>query len=91
MNRILHRRVDPETGETFPENFIGNTNPKTGNPLVVRVDDNEEAVSKRIQWSINESLPLIDIWEKDGYTVHRIDANRDIEIVFADIYQIINS
>lgn len=89
--RLLERRVDPETGETFPPDFQGNRNPKTGNTLVTRKDDNEEAIKKRIQWSLNESLPLIDTWEKAGFKTFRVDANQHIDEVFDDISAIILS
>lgn len=91
IERLLHRRVDPETGETFPEDFVGNINPKTGNTLVVRKDDNEEAIEKRISWSLAESLPIVENWKKSGIIVHHIDANRPIETVFKDINNIITS
>lgn len=91
IERLLHRRIDPETGETFPENFSGNINPKTGNALVTRKDDNAEAIEKRIEWSLAESLPLIEIWKKDGYRVFHVDADRHIDDVFAEISHIITS
>lgn len=91
MKRMLGRRVDIETGETFPEDFPGNTNPKTGNILTVRDDDTLEAIKTRIQWSIEEWLPLIDSWEKAWYHVEKIDADRSIDEVFSDISRIIVS
>lgn len=90
-NRLLHRRIDPETWETFPENFEGKINPKTGNELIIRKDDNLEAIKKRISWSMGESLPLVDIWKKDWYEVHHINANDDIEKIFQKIEHIIIS
>lgn len=91
IERLIHRRIDPETGETFPENFIGNINPKTGNLLIKRKDDTEEFIKNRIKWSIEESLPLINTWENDWYTVYRIDANKDMETIFQEINQIITN
>ena len=85
IERLLHRRIDPETGETFPESFEWNINPKTGNILTTREDDNREAIEKRISWSLNESLPLIEKWKKDGHFVHKINANQPIEKVFEEI------
>lgn len=91
IERLLHRRVDPETGETFPENFAGNINPKTGNTLIVRADDTLDVIKKRISWSLQESLPLIEKWKKEWYNVHHIDADNDIEVVFEKISQIIEN
>lgn len=89
IERILRRRIDPETGETFPADFPLSTNPKTGNTLIKRDDDQEEIIKNRIKWSIEESLPLIEVWKKDGYDVHHIDANRDMETIFKEITNII--
>lgn len=91
INRLLHRRIDPETGETFPENFEGNINPKTGNTLIVRKDDNKEAIEKRISWSISESLPLIETWKKDGFKAFSIESNKHIDEVFEEISNIITT
>lgn len=85
IERLLHRRIDPETGETFPENFQGNVNPKTGNTLTTREDDNREAIEKRISWSLSESLPIIEKWKNDNHIVHKINANQPIEKVFEEI------
>lgn len=87
--RLLERRIDPETGETFPTDFHGNINPKTGNTLTIRKDDNQEAITSRIKWSMEETLPLIDQWEKDGFIIHKINAHQDIETIFQKISQII--
>lgn len=91
IERLLHRRIDPETGETFPESFEGNINPKTGNTLIVRSDDTLDAIKKRISWTITESLPLIETWKNDGYNVHYIDADEPIDPVFEKISEIIKN
>ena len=85
VKRLCGRRIDPVTQETFPANFIGDTNPKTGNMLVTRHDDTEEAIRKRIGWSINETLPLLDVWKEGGHAVYTINANQDEEAIFAEI------
>lgn len=91
IERLLHRRIDPETGEIFNEKIVGNINPNNWNKLITRKDDNIDAITKRIEWSINESLPLVKSWEKQWYKVYYIDADRDIDIVFDDISKIIYS
>lgn len=85
MKRLCGRRIDPITQETFPASFTGETNPKTGNKLVVRADDTEEAIRKRIAWSISDALPLVEVWKKNGHQVFDIDAGRSEEEIFADV------
>ncbi len=85
VQRLCGRRIDPITQETFPMSFTGDVNPKTGNTLVVRADDTEEAIRKRIAWSIADTLPLLSVWESHGHNVYRIDANQSEEEIFSKI------
>jgi len=90
VHRLCVRRIDPVTQETFPASFVGDVNPKTGNTLVVRADDTEEAIRKRIAWSIADTLPLIQVWESHGHRVYKIDASQSEEEVFSQIQGIVN-
>jgi adenylate kinase family enzyme len=73
------------TQETFPGSYKGDKNPKTGNTLIVRTDDTEDAIRKRIAWSISDTLPLLHIWEANGHKIHRIDADQSEEEIFAEV------
>ena len=83
--RLGGRRIDPITSETFPVSYKGEFNPKTGNKLVVRTDDTEDAIRSRISWSIADTLPLIDIWESNWHKVYKIDASQSEAKIFAEI------
>lgn len=85
VKRLCGRRIDPVTQETFPASFTGETNPKTWNKLVTRDDDKEEAIRKRIAWSISDTLPLLEIWREHGHEVYSINANQTEEDIFHDI------
>ncbi len=87
--RLGGRRIDPVTNETFPSSFKWETNPKTGNTLIVRADDTEDAIRSRISWSIADTLPLIDIWETNWHRVYKIDASKSEAEIFAEIEWII--
>ncbi len=89
VRRLCGRRIDPVTQETFPASFVGDVNPKTGNTLVVRADDTEEAIRKRIAWSISDTLPLIHVWESQGHKVYRINASQSEEEIFWEIGNIL--
>ena len=65
--------------------FTGEVNPKTGNTLVTRADDTEEAIRKRIAWSIGDTLPLIEVWKKHGHAVYDIDASQSEEEIFREV------
>ncbi len=89
VRRLCGRRIDPETQETFPASFKWETNPKTGNTLVVRADDTEAAIRKRIAWSIGDTLPLIEVWKKHGHIVHIINASQNEEEIFSEVERVI--
>lgn len=91
IDRLIHRRVDAVTGEVFSKDFKGDTNPRTGNPLITRADDTPESIKNRIAYSLEETLPLMTVWEKDGHPVYHIDANRSIDTVFSDISSLLQS
>ncbi len=88
VKRLCGRRIDPVTQETFPASYTGEQNPKTGNTLIVRADDTEEAIRKRIAWSIGDTLPLIDIWKQHGHAVYRIDADQSEEEIFEEVEKV---
>lgn len=89
VTRLSGRRIDPITSETFPASFTGDTNPKTGNKLITRVDDTPEAIRKRIAWSIADTLPLIEVWKNHGHTIYTIDASKSEDTIFAEIQKAI--
>ena len=49
-----------------------------------RADDNEEAIVKRFATFREESVPVVEMYDKEG-KVKRIDGARDEETVFADV------
>jgi adenylate kinase len=89
VQRLCGRRIDPVTQETFPASYVGTTNPKTWNILTVRADDTEEAIRKRIAWSIGDTLPLIDTWRSHGHAVHIVDADQPEDDIYSEIERII--
>lgn len=85
VERLCGRRIDPVTQETFPASFQWDTNPKTGNRLVTRADDTEDAIRKRIAWSISDTLPLLKVWREHGHNLYEIDADQSEEEIFAEV------
>lgn len=89
VERLAGRRVDPVTSETFPASFTGDSNPKTGNKLITRVDDTPDAIRKRIAWSIADTLPLIEVWRDHGHRIVKVSANQTEEAIFAEVEKMI--
>lgn len=49
-----------------------------------RSDDNEESLKKRLQTFVNESMPIIDVYNEKNM-VRRVDADKSAEEVFEDV------
>lgn len=80
--RLLGRMYNPKTGETFP--FGSEVDPKTGDALEKRKDDNESAILKRIEEYVNQTLPIVEV-QRAEWRVIEINADQVIEDVFADL------
>lgn len=59
----------------------------TGEPLIKRSDDNEEALKKRLATYHTQTLPLVDYYALQGVHYY-INAAQSAEKVFKDIDQI---
>lgn len=91
ISRLANRRIDPSNGMSFPKDFIGDYSPYTGNKLIIREDDNIQAVSKRIASFYHNTLPLLAEWAARGKRVYRIDAGKSIEEVSGTIKAILSA
>ncbi len=92
MERLTGRRICKQCGTTYHVVF----NPpseqgvcdKCGGELYQREDDNEETVKKRLEVNIEQSKPLLEFYDQEGY-LRNIDGNQDIDQVFNDIDQLL--
>ena len=91
IDRLLHRRIDSVTGEVFPADFPLEYNPRTNNPLITRKDDNPESIKNRIDYSLNETLPIVRKWESEWLRVFHIDAENTIDEVFVSLQNLLHS
>src|SRR5947209_107575 len=90
--RISHRLQGGSCGCTTSEAAAGFSEraicPYCDGPLVKRSDDNEEVLHKRLEEFNAKTQPVADFYS--GTTaLHRIDGNRDREVVFGDISRLI--
>ena len=88
IKRMGGRRVHPESGRVYHIDFnppqIKGKDDQTGEDLVIRDDDKESTVRKRLEVYHNQTKPLINYYKKSG-VVRFIDGSQNIEQVSQNI------
>jgi adenylate kinase len=92
VDRLASRRTTKDGEHIY--NVVSNP-PKvegicdvTGEKLIQRDDDKEEIVRKRLKVYKETMQSVLDYYESLG-CLHRVDANRDLDVVFKDVISII--
>ena len=91
FKRLTGRRSCPRCGKIYnifyspplKENICD----EDGERLVVRKDDSEETVRKRLEVYRSDTIPLIDYYQDKGI-LRKIDGNKPVEEVFMQIMEV---
>jgi adenylate kinase len=94
MARLTGRRICKNCGATYHLVF----NPpaqeglcdRCGGELYQRADDNEATVKNRLEVNMQHTAPLLNFYEAKGY-LQNINGQQDIQVVFADINELLGS
>ena len=93
VNRMGGRRVHPASGRVYHIKFnppkVDNIDDETGDKLLIRPDDEENTVRKRLEVYHKETSPLINFYELQNL-VYKINGDTDIDIVSNSINTIIS-
>lgn len=84
IERLLGRMYNPSTGETFVA--WTKVDPETWDELIVRKDDNEESILKRIDEYMNNTLPTAELQRKE-WRVISINADQSISEVASEMVE----
>ena len=88
IERMSGRRVHPPSGRVYHIKYnppkIENQDNETGEPLIIRSDDNPKTVKERLSVYHQQTKPLIEYYGHKN-TLIEIDASIDIESVKTDI------
>ena len=94
VNRMAGRRVHLASGRVYHMQYnppkVENRDDETGEELIIRPDDEESTVRKRLEVYHSETSPLINYYELQDL-VYKINGERDIDVVSNSINNIINS
>ena len=88
INRIVGRRMDPETGEIYHVSFKP-PHPDIEHRLIQRKDDNEETVRMRLSAYHEQTKPLGD-WDMEKGILHTVEGTGTIEEVGKSISKILS-
>ena len=88
INRIVGRRMDPETGEIYHVSFKP-PHPDIEHRLIQRKDDNEETVRMRLSAYHEQTKPLGD-WYMEKGILHTVEGTGTIEEVGKSISKILS-
>ena len=88
--RITGRRNCTKCGNLFHIDFIGDTRvcPMCGNKLIIRDDDNANAVKERLKVYKSQTEPLIEYYTNLN-KISKIDADKTIEGVFEQVVKVL--
>tara|TARA_B100000029_G_scaffold103763_1_gene94316 strand:- start:273 stop:920 length:648 start_codon:yes stop_codon:yes gene_type:complete len=93
IKRMGGRRVHPESGRVYHVDFnppkIEGKDNQTGDDLIIRDDDKESTVRKRLDVYHEQTKPLIDYYGKNDI-VKFIDGSQSIDMVSEDIKKSLN-
>ena len=88
VERMSGRRTDPLTGEVYHIRY--NPPPAAiADRVVQRPDDHEETVRHRLQVYEAMTAPLVEYYERNGVPVYRVDGDRPIDDVQAEIIRLL--
>jgi adenylate kinase len=90
VRRMSGRRTDPQTGTVY--HLEHNPPPaEVAGRCVIRPDDAEATVRNRLEVYRASTAPLVEHYRAAGVPVHRLDGDRPIERVQADIQGLLGS
>jgi len=84
FKRITGRRMDPVTKSIYHIEFNPAPTEEITNRLIIRKDDNENALKKRLQ-EYHNNIQLIKDFYGNDLKLDIINANRDVEEVYSDV------
>ena len=90
VKRLLTRRICKNCKNVYPASYEEKTCQKCGGELITRSDDNPESIKNRLQAFFDETMPVIQHYQKMG-KMKKVNGDESIEIVANGVSAIISS
>jgi len=84
LNRLTKRRICSDCKEVYPASYKGKNCEKCEGELITRTDDNAESIKVRIEAFINETMPVIKMYEEKGLLI-KINGEQEIDEVTKEL------
>ncbi|KAF7096313.1 hypothetical protein CFC21_098278 [Triticum aestivum] len=88
VERVVGRRLDPETGKIYHLKYSPPENEEIASRLTQRFDDTEEKVKLRLQTHYQNIESLVSIYED---VIVKVNGNTTVEDVFGEIEKLLTS
>lgn len=86
MKRLTTRRICSGCKETYPSMYDKEACEKCGGVLITRKDDNPESIENRLNAYFQETMPVIEAYEKEGKLI-RVNGEQGIEEVTKELFE----
>jgi adenylate kinase len=86
ITRLTQRRICSSCKEVYSIKYEKNECEKCGGNLETRADDNEKSIKIRINAYFEETMPVIEMYEKEGNLI-RINGELELEEVSNELFQ----
>ncbi len=90
VKRLLTRRICKNCKTVFPATYEKKTCEKCEGELVTRSDDNPESIKNRLQAFFDETMPVIQHYEKMGKMM-KVNGDQHMENVAEDVSKLVTS
>jgi adenylate kinase len=89
LERLTKRRICSNCKEVYPADYKEEKCEKCGGELITRADDNVESIKTRLEAYENETMPVIEEYEKEGKLIH-VDGSGTIEEVDKELKKVLD-
>jgi len=86
LNRLTKRRICSECKEVYPASYKEPACEKCRGKLITRTDDNAESIKVRIEAFVNETMPVIKMYEEKGLLI-KINGEQEIDEVTKELIE----
>ena len=89
LERLTKRRICSGCKEVYPAKYDKDECEKCGGELITRTDDNADSIKVRLKAFTDETMPVIEAYEKEGKMIH-VDGSKSIEEVDHELRQVLD-